>query len=75
MATDKFLTGISIAHEEKAIVDSFKEKIGIRSFSSTLGIIIREWAQMKQERARLLSTRLDPRDPYWLTEAGKEQSR
>lgn len=45
------------------------------SKSSALRLIIREWAQMKEERARLLSTRLDPRDPYWLTEAGKEQSR
>ena len=74
MTMNKFSTGISISKEEKEIVDSFKKSTGV-SFSSTLGLIIREWAQMKKERMQVLSNCLDKDNPYWLTEAGIEQSR
>ena len=47
--TKKFLTGISISHEEKAIVDGVKEQHGISSFSLALGMIIREWSEMKKQ--------------------------
>ena len=47
--TNKFMTGISITHEEKAIVDGLKEQRGTGSFSLALGMIIREWAEMKKQ--------------------------
>ena len=47
--TKKFMTGITITHEEKAIVDELKEKRGTGSFSLALGMIIREWAEMKKQ--------------------------
>jgi len=49
MATNKYVTGISITKDEKLIVDEHKERLGISSFSTTLGMIIREWAEMKKQ--------------------------
>lgn len=44
----KHLTGISISQEEKLIVDGLKERLNV-SFSKALGIIIREWAVMRDQ--------------------------
>jgi hypothetical protein len=81
MATDKFMTGISITFEEKAIVDEYQKKSGV-SFSSTLGMIIREWASMKAGMVSIPKAGIvkdgdkiviDPK--YWNTDDGVEQSR
>ncbi len=79
--TSKYQTGISITREEKTIVDEYQKQTGI-SFSSTLGMIIREWASMKADlvtipKAGIIikdgKVELDP--TYWKTSEGVDQTR
>lgn len=46
------LTGVRITLNEKEIVDAYMYKTGSLSFSATLRVIIREWAELKAEEDR-----------------------
>lgn len=76
--TNKFMTGISISQEEKAIVDSLKDKLEI-SFSKTLGNIIREWAEMRSGyiAVPIEGTVKDGQitfNKFWLTKEGMKEA-
>ena len=80
MTTEKYITGISITQKEKIIVDKYKEKLGIKSFSLTLGMIIREWAQYKSQMVTIPKAGIIDGDKiqlrkYWNSPDGIEQSR
>ena len=43
MEDDTFLTGIRLTEHEKEIVQKENERLGLRNFSATLRLIIRQW--------------------------------